>query len=209
MNYECPQIFETYYSKTDPDQREHILDGLQVQTKREEDWARAAGELYQRRHEDQKAKGQKPDRFLWNMINLVIISKSARFFAKRSRRETIEALDAMEGKTRETYPDVGEGAIYWEYRNAARRYFATTSSKGYGRKVFGIISANENDRKLRSCADAYDMSIGLMRRLGLDKEMALFTDAVRDEYACYDAAAAERLAEYAASHASKDLRRKS
>ena len=100
-------------------------------------------------------------------------------------------------------------ALYWEYRNAARRYFATTASKGYGRKVFGIIAANEEDRKKRSCADAYEMSIGLARRLALDEEMTLFSDAVRDEYSCYDAAAAERLEDYAASRKDKDLKRKS
>ena len=143
------------------------------------------------------------------MINLVIVAKSARVFARRSRRETLEALAAMEGQTRETYGEEGTAALYWEYRNAARRYFATTASKGYGRKVFGIIAANEEDRKKRSCADAYEMSIGLARRLALDEEMALFSDAVRDEYSCYDAAAAERLEDYAASRKDKDLKRKS
>ena len=74
---------------------------------------------------------------------------------------------------------------------------------------FFSIFYNEEDRKKRSCADAYEMSIGLARRLALDEEMALFSDAVRDEYSCYDAAAAERLEDYAASRKDKDLKRKS
>lgn len=208
MNYEYPQVFDSYYQETDPDQREKIFSGLKEQTDREEAFARAARELFDRRHTDPKRKGQRVDTFLWNMINLVIVAKSARVFARRSRRETLEALASMEGQTRETYGEEGTAALYWEYRNAARRYFATTASKGYGRKVFGIIAANEEDRKKRSCADAYEMSIGLARRLALDEEMALFSDAVRDEYSCYDAAAAERLEDYAASRKDKDLKRK-
>ncbi len=209
MNYEYPQIFENYYQEMDPDQRKKIFLSLQGQADQEETFAKAAGELFDRRHTDPKGRGQKVDTFLWNMINLVIVAKSARVFARRSRRETLEALASMEGKIRETYGSEGEAALYWEYRNAARRYFATTASKGYGRKVFGIIAANEEDRKKRSCADAYEMSVGLARRLALDEEMTLFSDAVRDEYSCYDAAAAERLDEYSLSRRDKDLKRKS
>ena len=74
MNYEYPQVFDSYYQETDPDQREKIFSGLKEQTDREETFARAARELFDRRHTDPKRKGQRVDTFLWTLINLVIVA---------------------------------------------------------------------------------------------------------------------------------------
>lgn len=203
MNYQISTTLYDYFNELDPAKRKDLLLAAKSELAGEEDLFEAAQMLYDARYKGDGAA----DRFIWNCINLIIVYKSSGFFAKKNRKEALEAMKEMNADVVEKYGDTGRNVSYWEMRNAVRRYFSTTNSKGYARKVFGIVSANDSDRLRQSTIDAYAMSLGLARKYDLADEMKVFCDAVRDEYATVDDKASERLDEYAAGRVEKDVKK--
>ena len=67
-------------------------------------------------------------------------------------------------------------------RNAARRYFDTCKTDGYHRKFFGIAASKPDEKEKQRCLDAWRISYGIAQRLHLEDEMALFCQAMSDEY---------------------------
>lgn len=89
----------------------------------------------------------------------------------------------------------GETALYWEIRNAAKRYFKTCMGSEYRRSLFGLLSPNASDQKRQMCLEVWRMTEGLEKRLGMQEELKLWTKAVQDEYRTTDPSAPARLKE--------------
>jgi hypothetical protein len=73
-------------------------------------------------------------------------------------------------------------AFRMEVRNAVRRYFDTCKSDSYHKKFFGIQHSTADEKETQRCLDTWRMSVGVANRLGLNEEMALFCQAVDEEY---------------------------
>ena len=72
--------------------------------------------------------------------------------------------------------------MYLEFRNAARRYFGTCGNKSYGKKLMGIVTMNENQRRDKMAREVWRLTEGLPGRFETSDDMALFCRAVRDEF---------------------------
>ena len=138
---------------------------------------------------------QKPsvDRYLWQCVNFVQLYDTSRLFKKGKRWEVEEFLseggytDAMNAG-----PD-GKRALYWEIRNAAKRFFKTCSGSEYRRALFGLLSPGKEDQKSQMCLDTWKMTLGISERLSLSDELSLWTKAVMDEYLLADPQAEDRM----------------
>ena len=75
--------------------------------------------------------------------------------------------------------------LYWELRNAVRRYFGTLSAPSYGRKLFGTLSAKDDERVARMEEEAWKISYGNASKFDLQEESAPLCSAVDDEYRDY------------------------
>ena len=184
--------WHAYYRDDDPAYRRRMLDELCMLEP--DDGANAFRLwLYKARYEDAARPGQPVDRFLFQCVNFVQLYGTARIFRRSAAKEVRESLALMGFGRLAEFGGAGERALYWELRNAVARYFRTCESPGYRRGVFGLVGAGES-RGAHVCRDAWEMSLGLARRTGLEDEMALWNRAVTDGYAVLDPQAAERFA---------------
>ena len=148
------------------------------------------------------ASSQKPsvDRYLWQCVNFSQLYDTSRLFKKGKRREVEEFLaeggytDAMGAGPN------GERALYWEIRNAAKRFFKTCSGSEYRRSLFGLLSPGGEDQKKQMCLDTWKMTMGVGERLGISDSLSLWTKAVMDEYLAADPQAEERMRKVIAEH---------
>lgn len=90
--------------------------------------------------------------------------------------------------------------LYWELRNAAARYLATTKESGYADRLLGLIKASKEDKEARACTDIVNIMVGfdVLSSGNADPNVlaaaALLKTALRDEYAAASEEAAARIA---------------
>ncbi|MBR2256442.1 MAG: hypothetical protein IJ899_03680 [Blautia sp.] len=190
--YDVSPAWSEYYRELEPERRAMILERL-LSEEPDDGSNRFRKRLFEQRYLE--GDGQKPsvDRYLWQCVNFVQLYDASRFFKKGSRKEVMSFLkesgynEAMEGG-----PE-GEKALYWEIRNASKRYFKTCSGSDYRRALFGLISPGEAERKNQMCLDTWKMSIGIGQRLDIAKSLSLWKMAVLDEYEQTDLSAVDRM----------------
>ena len=200
--YEQSARWNAFYQELEPKKRLAMFDELQM-TEADDGANEFRKKLLEERYTDPKEPHREVDRFLWQCLNLPYLYRSAKLLSFGSKKEAQKTVDALLLPQAAQYGEAGERALYWEIRNAAKRYFSTCSGKSYRRKFFGLMSASEEEQVYQTCRDAWEMSYGVARKVGLEDEMAVFCQAVRDEYAATGDKAAERFAEYDKTHAKK------
>ena len=129
--------------------------------------------------------GNEVDLFLWYFVNLQNYYDAPSLLKKKTQKEIREILQKMGLTTGEVYASEEESILYWELRNASRRYFGTMSAASYGRKFFGVFSAKENEKSARMREDARKLSFGNAEKYELTDETELFCRAVDDEFRDY------------------------
>lgn len=198
--YDQDSIWDEYYSELKPEKRRKIYEEI-VRSQTEDDGANEYRKhLYELRHTDPKDPKHQVDTFLWQFLIM------PSFFHEKGRKRKADlkgmrkAIAAMEVDKADELSEPQRAALYWEIRNAARRYLETCKKDGYGSRLFGFVKSNEDRRAEMSCSEFWRMSIGVAKRFQIEDEMRLLTDALVDEYALFDEDAAERFERYNEEH---------
>ena len=175
-------LLESYYDEIDPGKRWTILEEYLAAAGDSDPAASYRKALYEYRNTDPANPERKVDRFMLAFLDYLYLFKSSRVLPARHVKETLKTLHGLEldGRVR-TDPLFAE-AFSLEVRNAVKRYFETCKSDSYHRKFFGVTASNAEEKEKQRCFDAWRMSYGLAERLGIEEEMALFCQAVSDEY---------------------------
>lgn len=194
MAIELHPLLEPYYTEMEPDIRKNKLDAYGGDSDVKADQYRK--ELYQGRHVDKKHPEKPVDRFLFNLISLATIYKSPGIFPKFRKREVLSMISQMQLDDRPLQDPACEAAMYWEYRNAVRRYIATCSDPSYGRTLLGMKPSDEASRKAKCCEDVWGFSFGVAAVVGLEKELAILCRAANDEYCALNPGAESLETEY-------------
>jgi len=204
-------VWAGYDRETEPERRMELLgkiekelaeeaDLMAMNTESEDRKAMPAirRQLYDRRHPSSgNAAGTSVDRYLWQCVNFIQIYDASALLRRRSVREVKEALLEMGfPQNPDSCEPLYEEALYWEVRNAARRYFKTCSGGEYRRTLFGMLGSSDMDKRRQMCTDTWKMTLGLADRLGLHPELKLWNEAILDEFAMTAEDAAERMRSY-------------
>ena|ERR1035437_6160118 len=172
-----------YYKELDPERRKVLLDhnGEEVLEDPLNELRRG---LWKLRYVDPENTNHRVDHFLMQCVNFLFLYKSSksRFARKSAAKEVRSALNTMGFSLAGQYGEVGDNLLYMEFRNTISRYFSTCSNRFYGRKIFGLMSSSDSEKKYQMAKDAWQLSEGLPERLEMTKELALFSKAVHDEF---------------------------
>ena len=191
-------IWSGYYSQLDPGRRWQLLQ--ENLREGEDDGADAYRQrLFSLRYMEEGKDEPSVDRFLWAFVNLVQVYSSSRFLKRSGRKEVQQFLEKSGFPEAEPYGEAGREALYWEIRNAAKRYFKTCTGSEYRRTLFGLLGPGAADQKREMCKEVWMMTLGLEKRLGMSQELELWTKAVHDEYYLTDPRAQEKLQELSRS----------
>ena len=188
--------WQEFYMELEPARRAQLLQ--KNLTEEEDDGANAyRNRLFSLRYMEEGKPEPSVDRWLWACVNFVQVYSSSRLLKRGGKREVCQFLE--KSGYREAAGETLEAALYWEIRNAAKRYFKTCTGTEYRRVLFGLLSPGEADQRKHMCEDVWKMTTGLERRFGMTQELALWTKAVHDEYYLTDPRAQERLQEMSRS----------
>jgi len=172
---------ETYFAELDPELRRELLEKYEEANSQDAD-VDLFRRLWTLRYTDPKNPKQCVDTFLWQIINLICLYRVSGFFSKGTEKEIDEAMKTLGFSDAAEYGDTGREILYLEFRNAARRYFGTCDNKSYGKKLMGIVSMSENERRNKMAREVWRLTEGLSRRFETDQDMALFCKAIHDEF---------------------------
>ena len=155
------ELLESYYEELDPVKRLEYLNAYEEAAGSDDPVLPYRKGLYSYRYTDPKDPSRKVDHFMMALLTFMYLFK----------RGVIVHSD-------ENMAD----AFRMEVRNAVRRYFDTCKSDSYHKKFFGIQHSTADEKETQRCLDTWRMSVGVANRLGLKEEMALFCQAVDEEY---------------------------
>lgn len=193
--YEQSSGWKAYYCEPDPKKRRKMLDEL-FETEPDDGANMYRLRLWEARYLDPKHPGAEVDRFLFQFVNMIQLYRTARLYRKSAIRQITRAFQEMLFSEAAACGAAGEGALYWELRNAAARYLKTCEASGYNRAVFGMVPSSDFGRRNRVCQEIWEMTRGLAARTGMEQEMQLWNRAVLDAYSQFDYSAQGRLAAY-------------
>lgn len=193
--YEQSARWNEYYRELEPKRRRELLDQL-CMTEPDDGANEYRRLLFRARHLDERQPGREVDRFLFSCLSFAQLWSSAKMFKGSAKREVSRTLREMLADKAAEYGEAGERAFYWEIRNAAARYLKTCEGAGYNRSLFGMIASGDESRADRVCRDIWRMSVGLAKRLDMQKPLALWNRAVVDAYYTSDGSAERRFREY-------------
>lgn len=191
--------WKAYYDEMDPEQRKALFETLTAEN--EDDGANAfRQELYAKRYQDPKDPKHLVDNFLWNILILPGFLRPTYFIKPLAVREVKGVIRELLLEGAENFDDAKQSAAYWEFRNAARRYIATCNGPKYAKKAFGIMESSVEEKLTKTAKDFYKMTVTVPQKFGLEQEMRIFTDALKDEFlsTSLEAARAYRKASYEA-----------
>ena len=174
-------ILGEYYREVVPSARKKIF----AELKKEGELPPVLPRLYELRYTDPENPGAEVDLFLWHYVNLLQYNSAPGLLKKKTRKDILAVYKRLGLPAEGTATPEEEPYLYWEYRNAARRYFGTLSAPSYGRKLFGVLAAKEDERSARMREDARKLSYGNGEKFDLAAESKLFCRAVDDEFMDY------------------------
>lgn len=174
---EIDPLWTPYRSELDPQRRLDILDAMG------EAGQGFCREIFHGRYRRLGRDGRWADGWLWRCICLPGLScRGSSLLSRRGARREMRAV------LRELFLDRAEDlaedettALYWEFRNVARRYLSTCRADGYASSFFGMKRATEEEKRARAREDILAMSQGVAQAFGLEEDMALWCAALRDE----------------------------
>lgn len=183
---------ELFYQETDPLTRSHML--------QEKGNARMQ-ELFRKRH-PRKVNPQAEDVYLQVFFELIRFSKDGRSrqtSTAASLRQLKALLERFGFNTRELADQEKDPEIYWELRNALRRFLEVTDKESYGRRFMGMIRLKKEEQLQHACIEVWHILHGmelLTRNVALDElrqPAEVVTKAIQDEYNAHDEGASARM----------------
>ncbi len=193
--YKVNPVWNEFYAELDPGKREKILKELLASA--EDDGANDFRQkIFKKRYTDPKNPKHRIDLFLQQCIYLPTIYKKRKFFMVNVKKEIRITMEATCLDRIDSYSESEKGALYAELKNAAARYFKTCSGSKYGSTLFGISKAKDEDKERLAAKDAWEMYAGMPKFAGVEREMEMFSHAVRDAF-CERYTNGEELLSYA------------
>lgn len=197
--YEISPAWNEYYRELEPERREQILNRL-LQEEPDDGSNSFRKRLFALRHLSGDDPKPSMDRYLWQCVNFAQLYDTSRVFRRNGRKEAQRFLSENGYLEAVAGGPEGEKALYWEIRNAAKRFFKTCSGTEYRRTLFGLLGPGSADQKRQMCIDTWKMTEGIGERLELSDTLSVWMKAVRDEYRLADPAAEERWQEVASTY---------
>lgn len=178
--YEINEVWKEFYEELDPEIRTELY--KEITGSVEDDGANNfRRSLLQKRYENPKDPEHRYpfDLFLQQCVVLPVAYKRRKVLFTNVKKQAIISSVAL--CLDQELNDIEKASLYWELRNAAKRYFATCSSDSYARSMFGMKVATSEEKRKRMLEEAWRMSKGISEVSGLQKEYELFVQAVQDE----------------------------
>ena len=190
--YEISPAWNEYYRELEPERREQILNRL-LQEEPDDGSNSFRKRLFALRYLSGDDPKPSMDRYLWQCVNFAQLYDTSRVFRRNGRKEAQRFLSENGYLEAVSAGPEGEKALYWEIRNAAKRFFKTCSGTEYRRTLFGLLGPGSSDQKRQMCIDTWKMTEGIAHRLGIAKDLSVWTKAVMDEYHTTDPLAEDRM----------------
>lgn len=178
-----PEIesWKEFYEELDPDRRKALYEaGLK---EKEDDGANGLrGEFLELRYTDPRDPKHRVDNFLWQMVILPGFLRPIYFIRALGEREIKGIIRDLGLVGAEDWDEAKRRAAYWEYRNAADRYLSTCTGPNYAKKLFGTMASSDEEKLERTARDLYSMAVTVPEKYGREKELELFTTALKDSF---------------------------
>ena len=193
--YRKDPVWNEYYRETEPRRRKELLNAAASRAPEDEvlPYRRL---FFEKRHSDHGKLSTDVDLYLFQCVNFIQLARASRLFRRSGEKELRSVIGELGFREAEAAGEAGKAALYWEIRNAVRRYIKSCGDGSYRRMVFGLIGTSDKDRKKQICEDIWHMTNGLARKFGMEEELSLWKEAVLDEYAGADYEAMDRFREY-------------
>ena len=195
------ECWKEFYREMDPERRRQLYS--EVIQEHADDGANALRrELLDLRYIDPKNSSHRVDNFIWQIVLLPGLLRPIYFIKAAGEREIRGIIKALGLENAGKWDEAERGAAYWEYRNAAALYLTTCTGPGYAKKVFGIMQSTDEEKLNKTAGDFYSMTVTVPERYGVEKEMELFTSALRDTFRSSSGAAEQawQVTEYMKKH---------
>ena len=179
--YEGSPAWQPYYLELEPERRALMLKRL-LEEEADDGSNAWRKKLFELRYLKKGEKEPSVDRFLWQCVNFIQICSAPKLFKKSGKKEVIRFLTENGFYEAAASGINGERALYWETRNAAKRYFKTCRGSEYRRSLFGLISPGKNDQENQMKQDAMKMTSLLEEKLDMPEDLYIWSKAVMDEY---------------------------
>lgn len=182
--YEMPPGWEDYYTELDAEERKEIFSRLMEELP-DDGLDAFRCEVYERRYPSGK-KAKVKDQFLLYIVYFPgLYAKKTSFFSTVEKEIAKACVDLGLDQV-EHLSEKEKAIVYWELHNAADLYFSTCKDAGYGRKLFGMMQSDDDDRMSQVCSEAWILVRGIPQIGNKTAEMQLFSDAVLDAYFHFD-----------------------
>lgn len=193
--YEIPQGWEAYYEELEKDERIEIFEQL-LEELPDDGLNAFRKEVHEKRYPNPGKRGTQMDMFLLSIVYFPgIYSKKISVFGNTEKEIGKACKDLMLDRVA-SLSEEEKAILYLELHNAADLYFFTCNDAGYGRKMFGLVQAKDEERMTQVCSEAWILSKGIPKLGGKVEEMQLFSEAVLDAYYRFDRKAEKRLKAY-------------
>lgn len=180
--YELSDVWSAYYEETDPPGRQALLNEA---LRAEDDGANTLRrQLFAERYPEKRGKAQ--DMFLLQCLFLPQRYEQRTALFSGFRREVQRLLAALHLNNAETLSEAERSALYWEFRNTAKRYLEGCRSESYGKKFLGLFNPSHEEKVAKTVEDVWTMSRGVALASGCETQLRLFCDALRDELLLFD-----------------------
>lgn len=193
--YEITPGWESYYEELDKDDRREIFENL-LEELPDDGHNAFRKEVFEKRYPNPGRRGTQMDMFLLSIVYFPgLYTKRNSLFGSAKRDVEKSCKDMMLDQV----PSLSEeekAILYLELHNAADLYFSTCRDAGYGRKMFGIMAAKDEERLDQACKDAWILAKGIPALGEAVEEMQLFSEAVKDAYFHFEKKAEKRFNEY-------------
>ena len=203
MKYMQSDLWNDYYAELEPSKRRQMFPEILAQVE-DDGLGQLRKDLFDLRHTDPKDPSNEVDLFLWEIVVLPAYKDS--MFKKLAKKQMDRTMHNLGFDLAEKYGEKGKTALYWEFRNTAERFLMTCRSSSYGKKFFGFIATDDKDRQLKCTRDIWMMTSLVPRRMGMEKELEVLTEALKDAFFLSDPEAQERYENLEKSEAAQKKR---
>ena len=179
--YQIADSWRAFYEELDPDRRKALYEEA-IQEQDDDGANDFRKELIELRYIDPKKNGRLVDNFIWNIVILPGYLRPMYLIKAIGAREILQVIRELGLDKVETWDESKRAAAYWEYRNAAARYLSTCNGPNYAKKAFGLMQSNDAEKLNKTARDFYCMTVAVPEKYGKEKEMVLFTSALKDEF---------------------------
>lgn len=181
--YHACEAWRAYYEELDTHKRHELLREL-LQAAEDDGANRLREELFTKRYVTRK--GSVNDTYLIHCLMLKNLYAQRKGLFLGFKKEVAKELAAFLPYDVAQLPEAEQSALYWEFRNTARRYLDASRSEQYGKKLMGLVSASADEKLERVVRDLWTMSRGIALSSGNEKRMRPFCDALYDELTAFD-----------------------